>query len=843
MDFEPHLLSILGIVLAALALRRITILEREVTVLRHRIGMSPEPAPSDEREAAPAPPEAAEPRSPAAAPLMSGTPPDGTAEPESFERNMASRWMVWIGAVTLALGGVFLAKYAVEQGILGPAARMGLAVLFGQSLILAGEWLRRHPAQIQGGLRSSQVPPALVAAGLLSSFAAIYAAFALHGLIDGPAAFILLAGFCAEAVFLSLRHGPAMALLGFVGALAVPALIPSQTPSPWLLFGWLSLIAAGTLAAARRLDALGLGWPVLFGGGFWVIATDVDGVATAAPGLFLALLFAGLLAVGGTTDRRTPHADRLALAAGLICAFLCISVPIGTGAPPPALLAQLPLALTLLAAARRWPSLSRLVEVTAGAALLMFLAWALAIDATSPAMARWLIAAALTGAGSGAAGYLLLRGGSPPLRWALLSVAPSILLTAMGYVLNERALPAWAWTAAALIAAVASALAAARLLRRREEIGDAPIGAYASGASAALALTLAIHLDEAALTAALSLLVPALAWLDRRLALHAVRPMIAAIAGLVLARLMLNPEILDYPLSGPVHWVIWGYGLPALSLGLSAHWLAARRTDRCVRFLKAGTLALAVVLPTLEIQILANGSLESSPFGLLETSLRTVLWLTVGLALAGADRSPAPDPVRRLAASLLTAAGLLQILALHLLALNPLWSGEEVGPWPLLNLLIVAYALPAGLLLLRLRRDTSPVWQRRFIGAVALLLAFTFVSLEVRQAFHGSDLTRGPTSEAEWYAYSVAWLGFSLALLGLAIPMRRASLRHAALAVLLATVLKVFLSDMADLEGLLRILSFIGLGLSLIGIGWVYQRFVPLRPHRPAAPPTSHPLD
>jgi uncharacterized membrane protein len=31
---------------------------------------------------------------------------------------------------------------------------------------------------------------------------------------------------------------------------------------------------------------------------------------------------------------------------------------------------------------------------------------------------------------------------------------------------------------------------------------------------------------------------------------------------------------------------------------------------------------------------------------------------------------------------------------------------------------------------------------------------------------------------------------------------------------------------MSGLEGLFRIFSFIGLGLCLVGIGWLYQRFV-----------------
>ena len=35
-----------------------------------------------------------------------------------------------------------------------------------------------------------------------------------------------------------------------------------------------------------------------------------------------------------------------------------------------------------------------------------------------------------------------------------------------------------------------------------------------------------------------------------------------------------------------------------------------------------------------------------------------------------------------------------------------------------------------------------------------------------------------------------------------------------------------FLFDAASLSGLYRVLSFLGLGLSLVALGWVYQRFV-----------------
>ncbi len=51
-------------------------------------------------------------------------------------------------------------------------------------------------------------------------------------------------------------------------------------------------------------------------------------------------------------------------------------------------------------------------------------------------------------------------------------------------------------------------------------------------------------------------------------------------------------------------------------------------------------------------------------------------------------------------------------------------------------------------------------------------------------------------------------------------------LRLAALGVIGLVCAKVFLIDMADLTGLWRVLSFLGLGLALIGLGAVHRRFV-----------------
>jgi uncharacterized membrane protein len=44
------------------------------------------------------------------------------------------------------------------------------------------------------------------------------------------------------------------------------------------------------------------------------------------------------------------------------------------------------------------------------------------------------------------------------------------------------------------------------------------------------------------------------------------------------------------------------------------------------------------------------------------------------------------------------------------------------------------------------------------------------------------------------------------------------------MALLMVVIAKIFLIDMDDLEGLLRVASFMGLGLSLLGLAYLHQR-------------------
>jgi uncharacterized membrane protein len=72
---------------------------------------------------------------------------------------------------------------------------------------------------------------------------------------------------------------------------------------------------------------------------------------------------------------------------------------------------------------------------------------------------------------------------------------------------------------------------------------------------------------------------------------------------------------------------------------------------------------------------------------------------------------------------------------------------------------------------------------------------------------------------------TTAWGIEGLALLILGFPLRERVFRLEGLTLLLFCILKLFLYDLRNLETLFRILSFIALGLILLGVSLLYTRF------------------
>lgn len=81
-----------------------------------------------------------------------------------------------------------------------------------------------------------------------------------------------------------------------------------------------------------------------------------------------------------------------------------------------------------------------------------------------------------------------------------------------------------------------------------------------------------------------------------------------------------------------------------------------------------------------------------------------------------------------------------------------------------------------------------------------------------------------PLELARAFSYSAIWLFYGAALMVFGFWKRTAFVRWQALVLIAATILKVFIYDVSELEKGYRILSFIALGVVLLAISFIYQR-------------------
>jgi uncharacterized membrane protein len=778
-------------------------------------------------------------------------PPSG----KRWEQLLAENWLVWLGGIALALGGAFLVKLSIDHGLLTPAVRVILAALLGIGLCVVAEQVAGREIRLDPDRTGpSHVPQALAAAGAAIVFAAIYAAYQLYDLIPPTLAFLLLAATTATTMLMSLRHGPLVAALGLVGAYVVPILVQSDTPRAFPLFAYLFVVAEASLALLRYRAWWWLAWLSLAGVVFWVmlwllVARDHPEASVVGGFLLLQLtLFArvrrGVARIGflgGVSHMLTVRTvTRTAFWALASAIFMLVHVD---GFGETSLVITFFAALFLLGFASRDRDLDDVIAA-AGALLLAVLAtWELSLPANQAELISYTRAPAEVWIFSTAAvaTAVLLGGGCflasiqvvvRPGRWAALSAAaPALVLIIAYWRLHALALEA-IWIALALALAGLELAAAALVSRRRN--GDVEIEiafcAYAVGVFAGTILAATFAFSTVWLTVALALHLPALGWVEGRIRAPALRWLAFGAAAAVLVRLVLNLYVLAYPLSAtPVfNWLLYGYGAPALAFIIAARQFGRRVDDFVVTVLEAGSIVFTTMLLTLELRHALYGRLDAPLSDLGRDAIQTVLWLGLAAFLLwfGERRG---RPVFVGGGILVFAAASAQSLIWQALLADPLWTGDPVGTMVIFDTISLAYGLPALLYAAIAWLRVGPVELRRVARSLAVGLGFLWLTLEIRHAFRGNMITWGERSQWEWYVYSAAWLAFAGAGLALGLWRRDQWLRWAALLAIGLVVAKVFVSDMASLEGALRALSFLGLGAVLVGIGYAYRRLRPLQ--------------
>ncbi len=217
-------------------------------------------------------------------------------------------------------------------------------------------------------------------------------------------------------------------------------------------------------------------------------------------------------------------------------------------------------------------------------------------------------------------------------------------------------------------------------------------------------------------------------------------------------------------------------------------------------------------------------------------------WLTLGWALEGAALAwlYTRIPHRGL---LLATSGLLGVVFVRL-ALNPQVfeyasrSSVRIFNWYLYTYLIAAAACFVAAKLLAgtddklLRSVPSLPRVSSMLPVLGTVLLFLLLNIEIADYYStGPTLTfRFSATLAQDLTYTLGWGLFALGLLVVGIRGRIRLARMASIGLLLITVVKCFLHDLARLGGLYLVASFVGLAICLALVALALQRFALAEP-------------
>ncbi len=799
---------------------------------------------------------------PEAPPVQTAPAPGMEPSPRGFEQRWGARGFVWLGGACVALAGAFLVKYSIDEGLLGPMTRIVLGILLGIALLAGADYMRR---------RSGTIGQALAAAGIADLYASLFAAVALYGLLPPALAFAILAAVTFLAIALALRHGPFVGLVGLAGGFITPAIVLTGEPNPAVLFGYLYLLQLGALWLERQR-----GWwylpAIAIGGGLcWALIpvtlpVEADGTRIAA---YSAPIF--LIVVAGTAlwlksstrlgglrfaEPEDPaiwsNSRIVALATGLATSLLMLIWLVVGGLQGIDWMFALVLAAMGMAIGRFKPLHDLAGFAMAAVPVLGLLFWNLGeagyVEMALPgdSVARYLWIACIVGAFGLFGGFGLAWGARAPERWSLLSALYGAATLAIAYWRLRYVDLLLPWSIICLIVSGLHLGFAERLHRWRfkEPRYRRSFGIHALACAGFLAAAVPLWVGREWLAVLWSLLLPLTLWVSIRIDEPWLRRGLwVGAPAVMLAVLFSGFPAGDRPI---FNWLAYGLGVPTLCFAAAA-WLARRASDlRLMLMLQGCTVILGFLLVTLEVRHLFHGgAFRHAAFGFAEAGTLILLWGLMAIATWRLAEHRGEARLRWLA------YGLAIIAALATVGLAWLTSNPLLAPIPVAGVVIfntALYVFGSGFALFLaiayvVRRSRLDLPNRQIPLALAVVIAlvdgFLGISALYRHLFRGEmiqiDLCSGAIGDGELYGYSVGWLLYGVFIMVMAVWRNLPPLRHAAAGIILLVVLKVFLVDASGLTGLYRVASFLGLGLTLMALGYLYQRFVLKRSGQAAA--------
>lgn len=756
--------------------------------------------------------------------------------------------LLWLGGVVLAVGGIFLANYSIEAGLVSAEIRVTLGALFGIGLIIFAEFLARHRKRFS--IYSPTICAALASSGVITCYAITLVAYEYYQFIPGLLAFAILSVVSFGATSLALRFGPLLALIGIAGAYIIPALVSTGESNLATLLTFVSAVSLSGIWVAQRVKR---DWPwytSLIGHFSWAAVAMTYSVQ-ADFGVWLGFcvfsiyLFVFTHVLGWQLQLRMekilpvrtllmPRKEQLGvlLPVVLLHCFLLLHGSntyfwLGTGI----------LACVLLIPPSRhsaldsWPGLlliSALVHIS------WFSQTALNGEISDAFVGGYLYVQVIA-LGGMAYCFYMAKTRARPAFWFYL-VAYPLALFGVSYAimpLQGREVIYSVWAGELALIALTSAILTLKSRDRLQQV------TFAVLANACLTLCFTMLLNAATLSFALALQVASMTLLSVKYKVTLPDWVYKVLLTLVLVRITVAPWLSGYSDERifTVHWTAIIYPLIFVVLSVARRY---NPSPRLKVWLEGALLHVVALIMTTEPSYWLTGSYPSllaSTYH--EAVLLALSWCSLAVAYwYRASVAGAMAKVYRIAGGvLLFATGYL-----HLdlsIASNPFFFHQDTGENPALNWLALQWVVPAVVLScffwapLHKRLQISVDDLRmlhgekvlRGIATVAGVFTCLYITSVIRKVFHQGNMTMDlGVTQGELYTYSVVWLFIATATIFIAQFRRSITGVKIGFGVLFVVITKAFVIDMANLEGLYRALSFIGLGLSLVGIGWLFQK-------------------
>jgi uncharacterized membrane protein len=763
---------------------------------------------------------------------------------------MGGNTVVRVGIVILFFGVAFLLRYLAEHTRLPIGWRLSGIELGGLVLLVIGWRLRRSRAAYALALQGGAI-------GI--EYLTVFAGLRLYGILSPAVAFPLLVIVAVLAAGLAvLQDALSLAVLGVVGGFLAPVLASTGSGNHVVLFSYYAVLNAGIVAMAwfkawRPLNIAGFVFTFGIGTAWGVLQYRPEFFASIEP--FLLLFFSFYLAIVVLFTFR-----QAASSSGFIDVTLVFGTPIVVFALQSALLHDrlLPLAYSALVLSavylasawwlkrRRAASQALLAEslLAIGVGFLT-LAVPLALDA------RWNVAAwALEGA---ALVWVGCRQRRAPARaaGALLNLACGVIAATQFDLSAGHALLPVADYAGIVLLCVASVLSACTLHRYRPQLrGYEPAMAaalfgwglwwWSVGGLSEISQFLPQHRLAAGLTL---FTVTTLACSELHRHLHFSPARVAAL--LQLPIMLVAGAIAVGSSSHPAAaggW--WAWPLAFLGLAVVMYRLEGAASGAVATAFNAGaTGSFCGVVgweAAWQVERLVGGS-DAWPTTAAMVTPLAMLWLLPRLV----TRVAWPFGKNRDAYTFWVGAGLAVYLMVWSIAANLRSTGDfaPLAYCPLLNPLDLGQVcvLLASYRYWRFVRGLRPAvgWSRSDRGGLSALGAVTFLWLNaiLLRTLHqwfgvpfGWDALLASTLVQT--ALSIFWalLAFSTMLVAARSRLRIVWLVGAAL--LGVVIGKLFLVDLSRVGSIERIVSFVGVGLLMLVVGY----FSPLPPEESAAP-------